>query len=70
MTNESGAYQFLWHDDNAADELIRVLDKDRPAFQGQASLHFHERTFAYSKLTIPLALLAAYLILWQPRKRA
>ena len=70
MTNESGASRFLWHDDNAADEIVRVLDKDRPLFQGQASLHFRERQFAYLNLTIPLTLLSGYLILWKPQKRA
>lgn len=70
MTNESGASGFLWQDDNTADEIIRVLDKDRPLFQGQASLNFRERQFVYLNLTIPLTLLSACLILWKPQKRA
>jgi hypothetical protein len=63
MTNESGVCRVLWHDENTADELVGVLDKDRPKFQSQVSLDFHERSFAYLNLTIPLTMISAYLIL-------
>lgn len=63
MTNESGVCRVLWHDEITADELVSVLDKDRLTFESQASLHFRERSFAYSNLTIPLTVISVYLIL-------
>ena len=70
MTNESGVCRVFWHDKIPADALVSVLDKDRPTFQSQASLHFCERSLAYSNLAIPMTLLSAYLILWVPRPRS
>lgn len=69
MNNDGGIARALWHDENTADELIAVLDQDRPNFQRQESLQFRERSFAYSHVTVPLTLISAFLILLPTRKQ-
>lgn len=69
MNNEGGIYRVLWHDENTADELIAVLDQDRPNFQRKESLQFRERVFSYSYFTVSLTLISAFLILLPTRKQ-
>lgn len=69
MNNEGGISRVLWHDENTADELIAVLDQDRPNFQRKESLQFRERSFSYSYFTVSLTLVSALLILWPIRKQ-
>lgn len=69
MINEAGICRALWHDEITADELIAVLDQDRPNFQRQESLQFRERSFAYSHVTVSVTLISALLILAPGRKQ-
>lgn len=68
MNNEGGISRVLWHDENTADELIAVLDQDRPNFEKKESLQFRERSFAYPHVAVPLTLISAFLILTPIRK--